>query len=209
MKKYMDKLSKNIHVNKNLFVFLLIILLVGVTSGAVFATILDSNDKQLVLNYLNDFFNNVKNDKLAYNTSLVNTLIFTVGFAILIWILGISVIGFFLVLFMLFIKAFVLGFSLSSIIINYKLKGLLLGLLYVFPHQIINVLVFIMLCAYSLILSFKIICCFNGKKSLNFKNIINRYIIVLLISIVVLIITSLYETFIMPYILNFVLELLK
>lgn len=209
MKKYLDKLKSNIHINKNLFIFLLVIVIVGVVAGSVFATIIDQNDKKMVLDYLNSFFTNVKTNKLNYDTSIINTLLFTVGFAAIIWLLGISVVGFIIVIFMLFLKAFVLGFSLSSIIINFKVQGVLYGFTYIFPHQIINILVFMLLSAYALMISYKLINCLTSKKPLDFKNIINKYLMVLGISVVVLILTSLYEVYVMPNLLNIVMSIIK
>lgn len=209
MKKYMDKLKNSIHINKNLFVFLLVIVIVGIVSGSIFSAIIDANDKKLVVSYLNDFFNNVKSGKLSYDTSIINTLFFTVGFAVIIWLLGVSVIGFFIVIFMLFMKAFVLGFSIGSIIINFKLKGILVGAVYAFPHQIINILIFMLLSAFALIVSFKIMKCMSAKKTLDFKGVMNRYVTVLIFSLVMLVITSVYEAYLMPKILNIALSLLK
>ena len=209
MKKYMDKFRQNIHINKNLFVFLLVIVIVGVAAGSIFSIIIDSSDKNLVSNFLNDFFNNVYSKKLNFNNSFINALIFTVLFGFLIWILGLSVIGFFVILVMLFLKAFILGFSVSSIIINFKLKGVLYSLIYIFPHQVINVLVFMILSGYALIISFKIIRCFTLKKTLDFRNILNRYVRVLIISIIFLILTSLYEAYVMPKLLNILLSFFK
>ncbi len=209
MKKYMDKLRKNIRINKNLFIFLLVIVIIGLISGSLFVTILGADDKTVVIEYMKDFFNNVQTEKLNYDTSLINTLIFTVGFALIVWILGISVIGFFIVIFMLFMKAFILGFSISSIISCYGIKGLILSIIYVFPHHIINILVFIILAAYALIISFKLIQCLTGKKTLNFKNFMNRYLIILAISVVILILTSLYEIYVVPKLLYFFMNIIK
>ena len=209
MKKYMDKLKRNIHINKNLFIFLLVIVIVGVVAGSIFSTIIDSNDKKMVLEYLNSFFNNAKDGKLNYNTSIVNTLVFTVGFAFIIWILGISVIGFFVVIFMLFMKGFILGFSVSSIIANFGFKGVLLAVVYVFPHHIINILVFMLLTAYSLIISYKLIKCITSKKPLDLKHIMHRYVIVLSVSLIFLVITSLYEVYVVPKLLNIIVSIIK
>ena len=38
--------------------------IVGVTAGAFFSSVLGIEDKQLVTDYLNDFFNNSLNDNL-------------------------------------------------------------------------------------------------------------------------------------------------
>lgn len=205
MKKYLDKLQRNIRINKNLFVFLIVIIIVGILAGSIFMTIVGSNDKILIAEYLKDFFTNTKNGELNYNNTLFNTLIFTIGFAILMWLLGISVIGFFVVIFMLFIKSFIIGFSISSIIINYKLKGILLSLAYVFPHQIINVLVFMLITAYALIISVKLINSLIAKQPLDFKRIMHKYTIILVFSVITLLLTSLYEVFIMPKLLTMIL----
>ena len=127
----------------------------------------------------------------------------------IIWLLGISVIGFILVIVILFLKAFVLGFSVGSIIATYKLKGVLIAFIYSFPHLIINILVFILIGAFALIMSFKIINSITSKKSLDFKHYMNRYLTVLVLSIIILTITSFYDIYAVPHILNFVITIIK
>ena len=145
MKKILNNLRTRLHVNKNLFVFLVVMVIVGVTAGAFFSSVLGTEDKQLVTDYLNDFFNNSLNDNLEYNVSTSNTLIFTLGFSLVLWVLGISVIGFIFIIILLFIKSFIVGFSIGSLIINFKAKGILLSLGYVFPHHIVNLFIYILI----------------------------------------------------------------
>lgn len=207
MKKYMDKLKKRIHLNKKLFIFLLFIVIVGIISGSLFLIIMDNGDKKMVYDYLSDFFSNTKNGKLNYDVSLNNSLIISVGMLLLIWLLGFSIIGFFIILFILFLKGFILGFILSSLVFHFKFKGILLSIIYVLPHQPINLLILMLVSGYALIISFKLIKCVVSKTSLNFKGIMNRYIIVFLVCLIVLILTSLYEVYIMPKILSIILRL--
>ena len=209
MKKILNNLRTRLHVNKNLFVFLVVMVIVGVTAGAFFSSVLGIEDKQLVTDYLNDFFNNSLNDNLEYNVSTSNTLIFTLGFSLVLWVLGISVIGFVFIIVLLFIKSFIVGFSIGSLIINFKAKGILLSLGYVFPHHIVNLFIYILLCAYALYVSFRIIRAFTGKKELDFKNVINRYSFVLCFSLIVLTFTSLYEVYCMPVLMNFLVQLVN
>lgn len=209
MKKYLDKLIRNIRINKNLFIFLLIIVIIGVTTGALFTAIISTSDKELVVSYLNDFFTNIKEGKLVYDNSLINALILTVGLAVAIWLLGVSVIGFVIVLVILFMKAFVLGFSVGSIIATFKLKGILMAFIYCFPHLVINILIFMLISAFALIMSFKIINSITSKKPLDFKHYMNRYFIVLVFSVIILFFTSLYEIYALPKVINFVMNILK
>lgn len=209
MKKYLDKLIRNIRINKNLFIFLLIIVIIGVTTGALFTAIISTSDKELVVSYLNDFFTNIKEGKLVYDNSLINALILTVGLAVAIWLLGVSVIGFVVVIVILFMKAFVLGFSVGSIIATFKLKGILMAFIYCFPHLVINILIFMLVSAFALIMSFKIINSITSKKPLDFKHYMNRYFIVLVFSVIILFFTSLYEIYVLPKVINFVMNILK
>lgn len=209
MKKYLDKLIRNIRINKNLFIFLLIIVIIGVTTGALFTAIISTSDKELVVSYLNDFFTNIKEGKLVYDNSLINALILTVGLAVAIWLLGVSVIGFVIVIVILFMKAFVLGFSVGSIIATFKLKGILMAFIYCFPHLVINILIFMLISAFALIMSFKIINSITSKKPLDFKHYMNRYFIVLVFSVIILFFTSLYEIYALPKVINFVMNILK
>lgn len=208
MKKHMDKLKSNIKINKNLFIFLLVIVIVGLATGSIFVSILNSDDKLVVADYLNNFFISIQNGNLNYDVSLINTLIFTLGFALLIWLLGISVIGFLLIIVFLFVKAFTLGFSVGGIIINFKFKGVLLTLGYVIPHHVINMMIYILLSSYALIVSYKLINSIKGKEKIDFKQIINRYSFILLFSLIVLFVSSLYEVYLLPRVIKILYTLL-
>ncbi len=207
MKKYMDKLKSNIRINKNLFVFLVVIIAVGVAAGSVFVTLLNDSDKVMVSDYLNNFLNNLKTDNLNYSGTLINTIIFTLGAALLIWLLGISVIGFILILLFLFIKAFSLGFSIGSIIINFNFKGILLAGAYIVPHHIINMMIYLLISSYALVLSYRLINSFTKKQTFEFKSVFNRYLFILGFSLVVLLISVLYEVYGAPELIKLIVSI--
>ena len=209
MKKYLDKLKRKVRFNKNLFVFLFVLVITGLFAGALFSLILSDSDKKMVSDYLNDFLLNLSSDKINFNISFFNTLVFTLGFALIIWIFGISIIGVLLVLPFLFFKSFILGFSVGSIFINFKVKGVILSLIYIVPHHAINLLVYILISAYSIMISYRMITCMFKKKSFDFKLFMSKYSFILIFSLIVLFITSLYESFILPYVLKFVFNLIK
>ena len=56
-------------------------------------------------------------------------------------------------IFILFFKSFTLGFSLSSFIITYSYKGLLLSSIYLIIGQLINIIVLLVLTIYSIMFS--------------------------------------------------------
>lgn len=209
MKKYLDKLKRKVRFNKNLFVFLFVLVMTGLFAGALFSVILSDSDKKMVSDYLNNFLLNLSSDKINFNVSFFNTLIFTLGFALIIWIFGISIIGVLLVLPFLFFKSFILGFSVGSILINFKIKGVILSLIYIVPHHAINILVYILISAYSIMISYRMVTCMFKKKSFDFKLFMSKYSFILIFSLIILFITSLYESFILPYVLKFVFNLIK
>ena len=209
MKKYMDKLKSNIRINKNLFVFLVVIIAVGVAAGSIFVTLLNDSDKVMVSDYLNNFLNNLSTNNLNYSGTLINTIIFTLGATLLIWLLGISVIGFILILLFLFIKAFSLGFSIGSIIINFNFKGILLAGAYIVPHHIINMMIYLLISSYALVLSYRLINSFTKKQSFEFKSVFNRYLFILGFSVVVLLISVLYEVYGAPKLINLIVSILN
>lgn len=204
----MDKLKKIIKYDKKIMTFLNVIAVVGIIAGSIFMIVLSKNDKETVLNSIKDFFNKLINNKFNFVGTLKNTVISNFLFSLIIWVIGISVIGVLIVIFIIFYKSFTLGFTISSIIYTYSIKGTLLALIYVFPHMIINLLVLLYLSSYSIKLSIILIKSILKKDNLNFKAFINNYSKVFLISMLFLIATSLYESFISPIILRYFAQLL-
>ena len=204
----MDKLKKIIKYDKKIMTFLNVIAIIGIIAGSIFMIVLSKNDKETVLNSIKDFFDKLINNKLNFVGTLKNTLISNLLFSFIIWVIGISVVGVLIVIFIIFYKSFTLGFTISSIIYTYSIKGALLALIYVFPHLVINLLVLLYLSSYSIKLSIILIKSILKKDNLNFKAFINNYSKVFLISIIFLIVTSLYESFISPIILRYFAQLL-
>ena len=192
----MDKLK--IKINKKIFLFLFVLMLMGIIAGSIFTTILNSSDKELVINHLNEFIDNINNNKLDYLFALKNNLITNISYVILIWLLGISVIGLPIIIIMFFTKCFILGFSVGAVLTTFKLKGILISLVYVFPGQVISLLFLLLLMMYSMSFTFKMIYAILKKKSIDFKLIMNKYFKILLIVLGVIILMSLYDTYLMP-----------
>ena len=209
MKKILDKVKGNIKTNKNMLIFLSIIGIFGVIIGTILNIALNSDDSKLVSEFLDNFIYNIQNNNLDYKGSFFNSLISNLGYVVFIWLLGISVIGLPITIFIFFTKTFVLGFSITSIIANYKLKGCLLALSYIFPHMIINIFVYIILTMYSLSLSLKMFQTIVKKQTLDFKFIMHKYLKILLISIAIIVITSAIEVFFTPNLMKIVISILK
>lgn len=209
MKKVTDKFKLIIKNNKKIIFFLVIISLIAIIFGSLFSVMLNEGDKTLVNEYISNFFENIKNDNLNYALAFKNGGISIASFILIVWLLGISIIGMPIVLFMYFSKFFVIGFSVSSIIKNYGTKGCLLSFSYIFPHQIIYIIIYITLTVYSVKMSIKLISTIVKKDKMDFKPIINKYLLILLLSIGVSFLSLLFEVFVTPKFINLILPILK
>lgn len=209
MQELMKRLKKDYQTKQNLILFLFLILIIGLSFGAFFITILDKPDQTILFQHIQDFFTQLKDNTIDYKLVLRNSLASNLLYVFLIWILGISIMGIPLIILLVFLKGFIIGFSITSIIAKYKLIGLLGAFTYIFPHLIIMALVLIYLSVYALNLSFELVKALLKRKEMNFRNVINRYSLVMLISIIIVIITALIETYISPYFIKFFLFFLK
>ena len=175
MKQVMDKLKQVAKKHKKIIFFLLGIALIGFITGTVFSTILSQTDKSLVREYITEFISKIANHTLNYANSFKNAFVSNVIFIITIWILGISVVGIPINLFIYFSKAFMLGFSISAFILQYKSKGCLLAFIYVFPHHILNIMIYTILLIFSINFSKRLIHSMKSKKPVSFQSIFNNF----------------------------------
>ena len=196
MKKAMDKLLDNIKFDKRYVLFTLILVILGIITGSIFVVILNTTDKNIVIEYIEDFISSIQNGKFK-NTEVLNII-----FVLIITIIGFTYFLFPIIIIILFYKSFVIGFSLASFILTYKIKGLLLSIVYVFPHMIINILLISLLVSFTLKLSINMINCIIKKKEVNMRKYFNKNLYISLIIIILMTLTALYESFLLPFILK-------
>lgn len=195
MAKFVEFIKK-----RKLFSSLIFILILGFISSFVFIVVLDKDSMVIMENSINTYFNNIKSSNINYIDNLSISLVNNILISFIIWILGISIIGCLVIYLIYFIKCFTISLSFISIIKIYGVKGIVLSIIYIIPY-IINIGVLFILSYYAIsfsILLFKYL--FRGV-SYNRKVIVKRYFKVLLVSIIILIISSLLDVFIVPRIL--------
>lgn len=205
----LDKVKDKVKFNKKIILFLMILTVIALISGSIFLTILNEEDFKLVSNHLNGFLDTIKNNKMNYLLVLKNNLIPNIIYVFLIWLLGISIIGIPIIIFIYFFKVFILGFSVASIMATYSFKGILFSLIYIFPGQIFTMIGFLILSIFALNFSFKIL---NGiflKKVINFKFIITKYLIILGLCLGIIVLFGLYDTYLMPNIIKLIINFIR
>lgn len=209
MKQVMDKLKIITVKNKKIILFLLGIAIIGFITGTIYTIILTDADKGLVKNYITTFISEIDNNKLNYLKSFKNAFLSNIILTITIWILGISVIGIPINLFIYFSKIFTLGFSISAFILKYKSKGCLIALMYIFPHHILNIIIYTILLIFSIKFSKKIINAMKSKKPVAFQKSFAKYTVIFGIGIILITLTTLIEIFLTPLLIKKILFILK
>ena len=206
MKQKMQHFKQYFIVSKKMYLFLFILFIIAIIAGSVFSITLNEVDNDLVTTYLNNYLNLVKEKNIVFKENFLNFILSNSITNLIIWLLGFSVIGIPIIIFLFFYKCFIIGFAISSIILRYKAKGILLGLLYVFPHHIISILLLMLLSIYALSVSINIIKAILKRKEISFKEITNRYIVILLITFISTLLLGIYESYILPKILFMIIS---
>ena len=202
--------KNNLEKNKYKYIFLLTIILIGFLSGIILANVLSYNDKKEMVNIVETYFLNLKNGaEVNYLKNLLNISSTNFLYFFLIIIFSLSIIGVLLNPFILYFKIFIIVFSLGIIIITYGFKGILLGIFYVFPGAIINLITYLLLSFHGINLSLKIFKAIFFKKQYNFHEIGLKYLKISLIAILILIISTLYETYLADFIMKLFTFLIK
>lgn len=202
MNKLVDVIKYLVIRKQKLFLFLFILFLLGIVFGSLFISILSDQDKVKVVEQVTSFFTGMKQNK--FNSWMIFKNSFFSNFLLLffIWILGISVIGIPVIIIINFLKGFTIGFSIAAIIYHYKLLGLLGAFTYIFPHIIFVSLAILILSYYSFFVSTHIFYAVLKKQNINFKGIIGKYNVIFLFSILIILLSSLIEAFLSPWIMK-------
>ncbi len=201
------KLKKIIRIivpSKRINYFVFSVLMVGIISGCLFITILNDSDKELVTENINGFMTLVSGNDLDMLATFWNSLITNFILGGLLFILGMTIVGLICNIFIIYIKGFVLGFSLASIIYTLGLKGTLVSLIYIFPSQLLNILVILLLGIYSVMFSMDMIR--QIKMGKNLGHSFKKFLIIFIFCLFISALSSGWEAFVLPNLMKLLCE---
>lgn len=187
--------------DKSIYLSLLIALLISFIFGMFFITILSSTDKVTLKEYITNFFTSIKQGKII---SLYKTLINNNLGILITSILAFSVVLFPLVIVIIFYKGFTLAFTITSLIYTFKIKGIILAIVYVFPSLIFNLVFYFIMCYYSFKLSLILFNKAINKNTTNINKFLKKYLVIILVCISFVSLFSLYDTYLLPSLIKLV-----
>lgn len=195
----MNKAKKK--VNK-LLLILLISTIISFILGCLFISIVDNNGRSLIKESINSYFDGIFDGKTNYINGLYTILPRNIFTNIIIWLVGISIVGIIIVSCLLLFRSFLVGFSLSSIIYTYGFKGILISIIYMIS-EVINLFIIFLLTYYSISFSILLFNYLFRKKEYNRRIIMKRYIKIFIICLGITILNSLISIFLIPNLLRF------
>lgn len=208
MKHKCNRIKNIIFPNKKINYVVIMILFLGVISGSIFTTIINQNDKQLVIDKIQLLISNINTNSLNSILAFKNSISINMLYTTIIWIFGMTFIGVIINIFILYLKGFIFGFSLGSFILAYNYKGIILSILYTLFGQTLNLLVVSILTIYSLMFITNFIKEIKkNKENTNIKRFFKNYFIIFIIAIFISIISSVSETFIFPTLIKIIIKL--
>lgn len=210
MKEMYNNYKKELKKKNNILIVIMVIFILGLIFGSLYITILENDEKTLVLNQVSSYFNNTI--KLNFESKIEifkNSLISNFLYLITMWFLGISAIGLPIIFIMVFFKSFTLGFSISGIFAKYGLKGFLLTIPYITISPLCLSIFTLILSLSSTIISIKILKNAFTKQTINFKAFMGRYFFILLIGILLSIFCALFDAFVTPSFTKLFTNLIK
>lgn len=199
--KFINLIMNDLKKDKCIYVSLLIALLISFVFGMFFITILSSADKVTLKEYITNFFISIKQGKIIdlYKTLINNNI------GILITaLLAFSVILFPLVIVIIFYKGFTLAFTITSLIYTFKIKGIILAIIYVFPSLIFNLVFYFIMCYYSFKLSLILFNKVINKDTTNINKFLKKYLVIILVCVIFVSLFSLYDTYLLPSLIKLV-----
>lgn len=137
--EFKKTIIKQIQKNMLLYSLILLFFISGIAAGAFTVDALSSVQKDELINYFQSFFSVLNTETVKSAAVFKQSLLNNAQFIILIWILGITIIGIPLILLIVGIKGFIIGFSVSFIVEGMGLRGLLFAFVSILPQNLLIV----------------------------------------------------------------------
>ncbi|MCQ6277989.1 stage II sporulation protein M [Bacillus sp. EB600] len=213
MKKrmYQNVAASYFREHSSIFVFVVMLFLMGVIFGAIVVNSMSFSQKQDLFYYLSQFFGEVSNGKVAESNDLfLQSFFHNSKFIGLMWVLGISIIGLPIILILLFIKGMVVGFTVGFLVNQMSWKGFMLAFVSILPQNLIIIPVFIIMAVMSMSFSLLMIKKqFMKKYGQPIMPIFKRYIFAFIIAVLFISVASGIEAFLSPGLMKTIVHSFK
>ncbi|WP_164218147.1 stage II sporulation protein M [Virgibacillus sp. YIM 98842] len=183
--------------HSTIYLFMTILFLTGIIFGAILVNSMNFVQKQDLFFYLEQFFSRIAESETIENHAILKeSFLFHMKYLVLIFILGLSVIGLPFVWILLFIKGLVVGFSVGFLVNQLGINGLFIASVSIAPQNILIIPIYISAGSMSMIFSLKLLQkLFSKKISQPVFQHFSKYIILFLFLLAFSFVAALLESY--------------
>ena len=135
-RKLRELLLKHIQGNVVIYFIVILFFVVGISSGAFTVKALSDQHKGELISYMQNFFQVLNQSTFDAFSVLKQSLVNNMQTGILTWILGITIIGIPLILLIIVIRGFIIGFTVGFLIEQMGIKGFLFCVFAILPQNL-------------------------------------------------------------------------
>lgn len=195
------------HLQNNLWLYILsaICLCTGIVLGVYTVKYMSEFEKSDLLNYLSSFIKTYNSKSINYNQLFFETVKNNIPVLLIIWFLGLTMIGIPIILVVDVLKGFTIGFTVTFFVNGMGFKGIWLALLSVIPQNIVYIPCIIIGSVLAMEFSLMLIKD-NGKKhwTTGISSRIMSYSLIFIIISVCMFVGLSFETYITPSIIKII-----
>ena len=188
-------------INKKFNLPVIVTFLIGIVFGIIFLFFISEVDKLIIKSEIEEYLSLVSNSSNTLN-SILNSFKNNLLYLTIIWVSSITIIFTPIVFFVIFYKGFLTGFLMSSFIMIFGIRGFIYSLIFTFPHEIINIIVFILFSIIMVSISYKIMKSIYKNDTINLRIFCKKVFILYIAFILVLLISSILEIYLNHFILG-------
>ncbi|MBB6216650.1 stage II sporulation protein M [Anaerosolibacter carboniphilus] len=195
------------HIQGNLVIYFIVImfLLIGISAGAFTVKALSDAQRQELIGYLRSFFQFISENTYDTFSILKQSLLNNIQTGVLIWLLGITIVGIPFILLLIALRGFIIGFTVGFLVEQMGIRGLFFALCAILPQNLLIIPCLVSIAVIGISFSLMII---KNKLMKSYKSDIMRQfviystIVATLFSIILL--GALVEAYITPIFMKFV-----
>lgn len=188
-------------IKSRIFKILIILFIVGFVLGIITYFMIDNT---IINENMYNYFDLIKSGDFKYLRSLFNSIIFNNKYLFIIWVSGIILVSIFAIPIIIIYRGISLGLTLVSLLVTFKIKGLLYFVLLIIPSGLLNEILYIFCSYYSLNFSMKIYNSIKKDKLINIKSFSKNYIYIYIIFTIVMLISNIIEIYISSNLIKYV-----
>lgn len=189
-----------------IFQISILLIIIGLFFGVLFANLFQPFYFDKMTDYQNNIFSDIVRENIDYSGLFLYVVSKNLREFVVFWLLCITILGIPYMLVKLFIFGFSADFFISSVAMQYGIKGILLILAYIFPHGLIYIPVILLSLLNGYRLTRTIYYDSHGQMGIIIKHL-KSYLLLLIFLTVLILLGSFLEAYAGSYFLKKVLVL--